>query len=83
VFATGLIDRTLADLRRLLQSDLAFTEDEKNRNKVIRVLQAKGVVPHAVLLRSTRLPARELKDILQTLEEQEMIVTDEVRSATK
>ena len=83
MFATGVIDRTLADLRRLLQSDLAFTQDEKNLNKVIRVLQAKGVVPHAVLLRTTRLPARELKDILQTLEEQEMIVTREVKTTTK
>jgi hypothetical protein len=80
--AVKLIERCRDDLVRLLRWDLAFTPEERNRNKVMRILETEKVVPHARLLRNSHLSARDLKDVLNTLEEQDMIATDETK-ATK
>lgn len=81
--AVRLIERCRDDLVRLLRWDLAFTPEERNRNKVMRILETEGAVPHARLLRNSHLSARELREVVTTLEEQDMIVADETATATK
>jgi len=81
--AVKLIERCRDDLIRLLRWDLAFTPEERNRNKLLRILETEKVITHARLLRNCHLSARDMKDSLNTLEEQGVIVADEVTTNTK
>jgi hypothetical protein len=81
--AVKLIERCRDDLVRLLRWDLAFTPEERNRNKVIRILETEKVVPHARLLRNSHLSSRDLKEVVATLEEQERIISTESATGGK
>ena len=81
--AVKLIERCRADLVRLLRWDLAFTPEERNRNKVIRILETEKVVPHARLMRNSHLSSRDLKEVVTTLVEQERIICDETATGGK
>lgn len=77
--ATNLIDHLIVSLKATLQ-DIAYTDDGKEINAVIRRIKAakkKGIV-RSLLLKNSHLKANKLKEIIETLDQRGDIIIDEV-----
>jgi hypothetical protein len=74
-YATRFVDRVKDYLAEVVQHDLAFSDDEKERNRVVKVLRhhAGGRVSHSAALRNSHLPTRKFRAVVETLEEEKLV----------
>jgi len=67
----GWVQETTASL---LQDGLALGRWDKDRKRILGKIRARPGIPHSALLRASHLPARGLREIVATLEEEGSIV---------
>lgn len=76
--ACRLIERCRADLEKLMRWDLAFDESERQKMKVLKVIEtAPYRILHSTALKDSHIPAKTFKAIIDHLEEEERIVVIE------
>src|SRR5205085_826465 len=71
-----LIDRIKHDLAVMLQQDLAFDDDSKMRQAVVRVLRNKGRCVRHLLLKLTNLDKKKFDAVMATLVESGQVVEE-------
>ncbi|HOM26567.1 MAG TPA: DUF3987 domain-containing protein [bacterium] len=72
--AVNLIENIRKRTEKLLES-LSFSKYQVIRNKVINILEEQGEIKYSDLLRKIKIKTRELREILETLEDEELIET--------
>ena len=71
--AFALIEYLKACLRDLILRDFIFDQPTKMKLKILGLIQEKGSITHSILLRLSHMTARELREVIQTLTEEEQI----------
>jgi hypothetical protein len=69
------------EFSKLKTLEFAFGRDEKNRKKVLDAVRSAGApgIPHSAILRKTRMFARLLDEILDSLQQEELITVEIVK----
>ena len=61
----------------LLQDGLSFSRWDKHRKRVLGLIQRRQGIPHSALLKASHLPARLLKEIVNTLIEEGTVLGEQ------
>jgi hypothetical protein len=64
----------IQNIKKLCSEELTFDKFQGSRKKILDIIKAKKDVTRSELLTSTRMPSRELNEIVNTLKEEDAIL---------
>jgi Protein of unknown function (DUF3987) len=81
--AIRLVERVYGDIRHLVTTQIAFTDDDRGRLRVMNVVKKAGRIQHGIALRHSNMNAKEFKSHMTTLAQSGYVRVEEHESAGK
>jgi predicted transcriptional regulator len=78
LLAIALIERVTQDIKELVDNQISFDQQTKERNIVKKIIKdAKKPIPHSLILKNSHLESKRVKEILTTLVESGLVALAE------